>query len=351
MHSHTPFVLSMQPNDQRKPAPPPKRTREPKDSPNIKAASQYWDHHLQPATPHETLFRHSGWSPKRDKIRKYLLSIGTREKAMDMWDQCGGECSVMWSETAQKHKLAANYCHSRHCEPCMRAKANRLAANLKNRLEQNPKGRYRFITLTLRHSRKPLKEQLKRLYLCFKLLRKTKMWKATQIGGALTVEVKWKSDSRKWHPHLHIIAEGSFIEQRALSNAWEKITGDSKIVDIRILKSGKDAAHYVSKYVTKGTSNEVWNDTDAAQEWLVSSKGLRCCATFGKWRGFKLLAIDKSITDWQPVCSLDSLMARVKSGEEAAIQLMLILRPPGDHDTPRRPTPPLDPKSNAYTSS
>ena len=293
---------------------------------------------VEPADPLETTFRHSHWKDKRARVRAILTSCNLNEFKLDAFDQCGSACRVEWSETEQRYRLSANYCHSRHCEPCMRSKANRMAANLKKRLREKPDGRYRFLTLTLRHSKTPLKDQLNRLYESFKKLRNTKFWKESQNGGVAIVEIKRQANSGKWHPHLHIISEGAFIRQAELSAQWQKITGDSKIVDIRALKSGDDAAHYVSKYITKGTSNDVWKDTNAAQEWVISTKGLRTCTTFGKWRGFKLLAIDKSTKDWAKVDSLVNLINRARSGEEHAANLLAILRPPGDADAPgRRP--------------
>ena len=85
--------------------------------------------------------------------------------------------------------------------------------------------------------------------------------------------------------HLHVIAEGAYLPATELSAAWHKITGDSFVVDVRSLKSGKDAAYYVSKYVTKGTSVAVWHNIDTAQEWVTATKGVRICSTYGDWRG------------------------------------------------------------------
>ena len=191
----------------------------------------------------------------------------------------------------------------------MRAKANKMAANLRNRLAEQPDGRYRFITLTLKHNTKPLAEQIQRLYACFKKLRKTRCWQETQRGG-------------HWHPHLHIIAEGDFLHKRDLTEAWLKVTGDSCIIDIRALNNAKDAAHYVAKYVTKGTNSEVWLDTDAAQEWILAMKGVRACATYGTWRGYRLLAVTDQAKDWTPVVSLIQLYDDIERGEPYAMAIL-----------------------------
>jgi hypothetical protein len=219
----------------------------------------------------------------------------------------------------------------------MRGKAKLMSHNLYDRLQLRAKGRYRFVTLTLKHSRIPLADQIRRLYASFKKLRTKPLWKRTTEGGCLILEVKWElpdADSLRggWHVHLHAIVEGNWIAQRELSAAWLEATGDSTIVDIRPVSSAQNAAHYLTKYVTKSVDHQVWSDVSAAQEWVLASKGVRCCATFGSWRGFRLLAHPQTATDWIAVCKLETLIARAQAGEVAAQQLLIILRPPGHSD-------------------
>lgn len=276
----------------------------------------------QPATAAETEFRHGFWKVKRRKVLAVMRDISESPRAIDAMECCGSECVVEYSVEAKKHRLKANYCHNRHCEPCMRAKGNKLAGNLRRRLEKEPEGRYRFITLTLKHSNDPLRVQIKKLYASFKKLRNKPFWKKSQRGGAACLEVKWKEKTKKWHPHLHIISEGEFIDKHDLSRGWHSATGDSQIVDIRALKNCKDAAHYIAKYVSKGTNSEVWNDTSAAQEWISSLKGVRFCMTYGKWRGYKLTATTESVKDWKPIWTLQGLHNAAREGREHALMLL-----------------------------
>jgi hypothetical protein len=219
----------------------------------------------------------------------------------------------------------------------MRAKANLIARNLRSKLEAGVKRNFRFITLTLKHSKRPLAEQLARLKKCFKKLRQTPLWKKSQRGGVVTLEVKWTGHA--WHPHLHIIAEGEYLSKFALSDAWKEITGDSYIVDIRQLKNDADACHYVVKYVTKGVSPAVWNDADLAQEWIVASRSVRVADTFGNWRGYRLLKRESGVNDWKPIDTLENLINKANAGDAYALRVILELRPPGVADnleaTPR----------------
>lgn len=281
------------------------------------------------ADPDETDFRHERWSGQRRVVRSTLTGAGTSGHALDRFDNCGAECVVEWSDTLQRYRLRASYCRCRHCRPCAKAKGSVIAANLTARLKEGATkdgDRFRFVTLTLRHSRRPLADQVKALYAHWNALRRTTFWKRSQRGGAAMVEVGLNAVG-EWHPHLHIISEGDFLRQSTLANEWMRVTGGSFKVDVRAINSGKDAARYVAKYVAKGTSDAVWNDPQKANEWVCATKGLRTCATFGTWRGFKLLKVDpaQQAEDWKPVGLLARIAAQARGGSVADMNLLHIL--------------------------
>lgn len=277
------------------------------------------------ATETELHFRHGHWKARRQRIIGHLRRAGTPWHQMQRVENCGAACVIEWSEKLGKRRLRASYCRSRHCEPCMRAVANVMAGNLARRLRERPRGRYRFITLTLTHTKAPLVDQLRKLLKSFKKLREQKWWKTSKRGGAFTVEVK--HNGTHWHPHLHIIDEGGFIPFQKLSDEWRKVTGDSYVVHVRQLTSGDDAAHYLTKYVTKSTDASVWQSDDLAQEWITSSKGLRRCATYGSWRGFQLTHVEPAADDWIKECRLDDLLRRAAAGEQHAKLVRELLAP------------------------
>jgi hypothetical protein len=276
----------------------------------------------KPINADETWFRHHFWRAKRAKVMATLAAAGTGIAAMCAFSNCGAECVLEWCEEEKRHRIRGSYCHNRHCEPCMRAKASLLARNLRDKLASNPNGQYRFITLTLRHTKTPLADQIKRLNTCFKKLRASKVWTTTQRGGAAMLEVKWDPETREWHPHLHVVGEGVFLDKRELESAWHKATGDSFVIDIRCITKGKDVAYYVAKYVSKGTNREVWDDPAAAVEWVVAMRGVRSCATFGNWRGHKLLAQPKDKAEWRPVARLSQVIAKARAGHLQSILLL-----------------------------
>lgn len=304
-----------------------------KESPNAKAARKRKEKKetmeyrpADPITPHEANFRHAHWKPKRKQVLKTLRAAGIGPSAIEAFENCGSECSVEYDSENNRYRLKANYCHNRHCEPCMRAKSNTLAKNLEQKVTDNVGKQFRFITLTLKHSDDPLREQLDRLTECFKKLRNSKVWKETQEGGCCMLEVKWNPDTGEWHPHFHIVAEGFFLHHRDLRTEWYKITGDSFRVDIRALDSARDAAWYVGKYVSKGTNNEVWYNEHTAKEWVTAMQGKRTCATYGTWRGFKLLESEPPGGEWKQVGRLEDICRAADRNELWAIKCIDCLK-------------------------
>lgn len=319
-----PATRHRQPQCQDK-SPAVKRIKESAADKRLEKSSRFWEHVVPDHTAQEEAFRHSGWRGKRARVRSVLVGTGLNEFARMRFDACGSEMRVEWSEKLQRHRVTANYCKCRHCEPCMRARSTKVRVNLIKKLKDSPDLKYRLATFTIKHSDSPLADQLKKLYTSFSKLRQTKLWKESQRGGASICEVKLGHD-RKWHPHLHVICEGNWIDQRRLADAWKAITTDSHVVDVRILSRAQDAANYLCKYVTKGCSDNVWHDRDRAQEWVLASKSLRICGTFGTWRGYALTEVEATADDWSAVCSMTSLYARAAAGEEHAKHLIKLLR-------------------------
>lgn len=286
--------------------------------------------------PDEMEFRHMYWQPTRDKVTEALAQSLTSESAQQRFANCGAECLVEWSASQQRYRLRASYCRCRHCLPCMKAKSCLIAKNLRAKLEKGTTragDRFRFITLTLKHSTKPLEDQIKELYRHFSVLRRSKVWKQSQKGGAVTFECKLNAPVSnpdgplEWHPHLHIISEGDFIRQADLANYWMRITGGSFKVDVRAIKTSNDAANYVAKYVGKGADASVWRSSSHAQEWVHATKGLRTCATFGTWRGFALLKSDPAddATDWKPIATLTRLCSNARAGSDWDLRILHVL--------------------------
>lgn len=85
--------------------------------------------------------------------------------------------------------------------------------------------------------------------------------------------------------HQHILIDCDYIPQHTLSEEWHTVTGDSFIVDIRLVDTTKEglaaAARYIAKYLGKGCHM----DSKRAADW----KGKRFFQSWGlpaasKWK-------------------------------------------------------------------
>ena len=268
------------------------------------------------------VFRHSGWHLNRSRIRKVLSVSAVSPRALSRFDLCGSDPWVAVDpDDPSRFTILANHCHSRWCTPCARDRASRIASNLEQLIQHHP---HRFLTLTLKHSDSPLSTQLDRLYDSFRRLRRRPFWSSAVSGGAAVLEVKHSHRDHLWHPHLHVLLDSKFLRHKDISAEWFRITGDSFITDIRLIKDHKHAAHYMTKYLTKPVPITVNNKPSVLTELIEAFRGRRLVLTFGTWRGFPLTRkLDD--TDWQALCPLPVLYARYDSGDEKAAETLAAL--------------------------
>jgi hypothetical protein len=284
------------------------------------AREQSWSR--PPATSVEQRFRHSGWMLERLRVRHALLTAGVPAGRYDRFCNCGSDCVIEYSPSARRHRSRANYCGDRWCIPCSRARAARVLRRLQALIGDD---RPLFITLTVKNIPGPLTDRLNHLVESFRRLRQQQIWKKAIAGGAAFIEVKRGTGSGHWHPHLHIVCCGGFIDQRKLSDAWLKATGDSHRVKIERAHDSTAAGSYAGKYATKGWTAEVTRDLDSCVECILALRGRRLCLTFGGWVGVDLEDDGDVPADWRRVGRLDYIYERYLAGEEWAHGVMLSL--------------------------
>jgi hypothetical protein len=282
-------------------------------------------------------FRHSGWAHDRSRIRSALVEADAPPRSLARFDLCGSDAWVAVDPSDPNNlKVLTNHCHSRWCVPCARDRAATISANLKHYLGNR---RHRLVTLTLKHSDQPLSDQLDKIYDCFRRLRTVRVWREHVSGGCAVLEVKHAYHRNEWHPHLHVIIEGTYLPHAELKAAWWKITRDSYIVDIRFLPTTDAVTRYITKYVTKPVPSNLVNRTTALVELVRALRHRRLVLTFGTWRGFRLTKPLDAIT-WQTLCPLDTLYDRCNAGEPEALAILSQLRrcvPDVDRLTNRSP--------------
>ena len=154
------------------------------------------------------------------------------------------------------------------------------------------------MTLTLKSSNAPLREQVDHLTKHARNFRYRPLLKRALRGGIYFLQVTYNESTEQWHPHLHILADMDYIDQRALSKLWLSVTLTSKIVDIRTIRDPRYAAGYVSRYVAR-PAQLAELPPQAVTEIVDALHGKRLAGTFGTGTKAKLLQReDLDPADW-----------------------------------------------------
>ena len=241
------------------------------------------------------------------------------ETRLTRFDSCGSNAWVLEDQSQRGHwRIACDQCHDRFCVPCARSRSLTIASNLRAKIADEP---HRFVTLTLRSSHDSLHARILRLYKCFARLRRTSFWTENVTGGAAFLEIKWSNPHSSWHTHLHCLVQGRFLRQQTLSQLWLGITGDSFIVDVRLIQGHHQAVSYITKYASKPLNPSFAAQPDLLVQAVKGLHGVRLCLTFGSWRGVKLLHVPKD-GDWVTIGSLKDIAAQAGQGDDRALAIL-----------------------------
>lgn len=264
-------------------------------------------------------FRHSGWQPSRHRIRDALERCDVAQSRLDAWDECGARAWVLRSKDHDdRYKVASTTCRDRFCVPCADDRSAKIGRRVRDRI---PSSGISFLTLTLADNDVPLSELLDKLIRSFRRLRQWDRWKADVKGGVAFIEIKWNAKSDRWHPHIHAIMEADFLPQSLISAEWHRITKTSFVVDIRRPKNSETVIRYVTKYGSKPLNHSFVADADRLDEAIRSLKGRHMCTAFGTWREWALHDDDEH-EQWEPVDTLENLIARASRGDPQALKIM-----------------------------
>lgn len=121
-----------------------------------------------------------------------------------------------------------------------------------------------------------------------------------RVEGAVgSYEVTNQRRGQHWHPHIHMVAMcATGPQQQPLRDEWERITGDSFMVDVRPFLAGQDPAlgfMEVLKYAVKFGSLSIPDNWEAAQVLA----GSRLLFSLGVFRGVQVPEVltDEPIED------------------------------------------------------
>ena len=264
-------------------------------------------------------------------VYKSLCRTGQTTNRLQCFANCGQACSVDRREIPGKgweYRIAGGCCGDRLCTICANKRSARLRLALIPRLEQ---ANVAFITLTLAGlPRESLPAKIDRLYKSFRALRLMPLWKKSVKGGVAFLEIKHNAKSNRWHPHLHILADSSFMPHAELSQLWYAITGDTFIVDIRRIDSKDQVAGYVTKYASKPLNMSFANDPDLLDEAVIALKGRRLALAFGSFYGTPLDLEpeemcnegEEGLPDWDHFMPLNTLLEQCNAGDTSSMDIL-----------------------------
>jgi hypothetical protein len=266
-----------------------------------------------PATQLELDFRHSCWHVQRMATLEAMKACDLPAARIERFENCGNSAVVQHCAATDEIRVCSNHCHDRWCKICGNERSHVIVQNLLRLCEGK---QVRFMTLTLKHNSERLNLQVDRLLNCFRRLRNRSIWDDHVTGAAMFLEVKVADDGRTWHPHLHIIYEGTYFPKGQLSSHWYAITGDSFVVDVRWIADKEKAAGYVAKYASKPLDKSLYRNPEMLKEALIALKGRRLCSTLGSWRGLELEETPPDDRVWITIASLDHVKRRATEGDE-----------------------------------
>jgi hypothetical protein len=285
----------------------------------------------------DVTFRHSSWQSDRRRVYCALRAAFPDSTRLQRFRTCGAHAWVVRSlDDPSNYAIASDHCHDRFCRPCSSFRANVIAANIRTHLADRP---YRFLTLTIKTTDLTLKQGIDKLYRSFAHLRRTKLWQRCVTGGCAVCEIKPRTGSREWHPHLHAVIEGKYLPVQPLRRLWLQITRDSFIVNVQRGLGVDKAADYVTKYITKPFAADVVRSPTRLVDAIRALHGRRLVSTFGTWRGVCLTRFDP-LGAWERVIPLAVLRLHAARGDDAACRLLRFLtdqRTYRDFPNPRDP--------------
>ena len=277
----------------------------------------------------------SGFSAIQTNYREYIKSKSEAEYAkaeylynwlddvegsnrLDRFRRCRTSAYFVRHIETGEVRVMANACHLRFCPACARAKANLIRHNL---YQWGKDKSLKFLTLTLKHSSRPLNESISFLTRSFNKLRRLPIFRSAWRSGVWFLQVTYNAQKDEWHPHLHCLIDGGYIDHSTIRRHWRQVTHGSYIVDIRRVRDVRKAVNEVSRYVTKPVNLPDLPDS-VLLDYYYHLRSKRTYGTFGGQGKPKLLVKSSAKTSkWQTVGSW-YWVTSLASTDERAYQIL-----------------------------
>ena len=248
--------------------------------------------------------RHAVWDRRKsegDTVSEILLAapdmINRSQRIHDCSDHLILKRTIDTGSGVIEAQAHSAKCRDRACPICQQARSiilkQELSVAFRRLLEDHPKARFLFVTLTVRNCPvTELKATLAKMNSAFHAMTKTVLFKTRIQGWTRTTEVT-RGDDDTAHPHFHCIfvvrpsyfSGWAYITQPAWAELWQKALGAdyTPVVDVRAVKDFAGALSEVTKI--SGYSVKVDDALHRHADWFVEYqrqvKGSRFFATGG----------------------------------------------------------------------
>ncbi len=234
-----------------------------------------------------------------------IESPGERDK-LSLLHSCRVHAWFVRNELTGEVRIRSDSCGLRWCPMCQQARQNYIAQQISPWLcrVNYPK----LLTLTLRHTSKPLQGQVEFLYQCFQKFRKRKYISSMTAGGVWFFQVKKSKDNWAWHPHLHVLLDSEFMDRKILSKIWKDVTGGSSVIDIRSIDDTDRAVKHHARYCA-GPTGLVDLELHEQLELYDCFKGRRLVGCFGSAKRISLRPRPPADSDhWENIGSWSNVI-------------------------------------------
>ena len=210
---------------------------------------------------------------------KYADNPRDHKRSLKIKD-CAGYLRFAKDQYNTLHLIEAHFCHKRACPICQWRRSIMLKAkfyaNLPQVLNDNPKVKFIFLTLTIKNcDLSDLRSTIKQMNTAFSNMMKLEMMKKIVLGYCRNVEVT-KAEDNKAHPHFHVllaVKSSYFSSDYYISQAkWAKLWRDClrvdyiPVVDVRKPNTDKEKQNIV-KELLKYPVKEA--DIDIKSKWFI----------------------------------------------------------------------------------
>lgn len=170
-------------------------------------------------------------------------------------------------------------CKDRLCPFCAHERVTQVAQRIAQAVAAMKQPR--TVILTLKDAPRTLQDALQSLRVAFGKLRRTPLWRSTAKWGIYVTEITRNQAAGTWHPHIHLVYDGSFLPHAQLSRTWCTITGGAKIVWVAAVTNTTAIANELAKYIAKAPNQHLLSPSEI-REYATATAAARLLQTFGR---------------------------------------------------------------------